>query len=212
MHSDEDKILIDQYNNTKLNRDKFLGGSDFYVVINKDKSKKGYQRLIDNKVYNINDDIENTYTIYGNHMEEYIRNYINEIEETNYKPSVFFNEELKCRGNVDGYCKETNSLIEIKCKKDVDKAFKDKKIKAQMLFYMWLSNCDYIDLYVYDSDFIDKEFKPLLLSFKRYTMSDLLEVFDISIENIEQAIQEFWNDIELNKELGDIFGEGVLDD
>lgn len=119
----------------------------------------------------------NEYTEYGNIMEPKIRNYMCEIDHTEYKEDKLIKDDVRC--HVDGY--DGAVIIEIKTTSQVHKNIDEYKVYlVQLLFYMYHYNKELGQLCVYErpDDFNEKFDK------KR------LQVFDVELDNYKELIEQ----------------------
>lgn len=121
-------------NNIELNRDKYIGGSDYPTVLGINPYKKK-EELAGEKAGIIENTFSgNVYTRYGQFAEPIIRNYLNETYNVNFQEDTFFEkveDSLELRGNVDGYDKKLNTILEIK----TTSKFNFDLYQAQLNFY-----------------------------------------------------------------------------
>lgn len=121
-------------NNVELNRDKYIGGSDYPTVLGINPYKKK-EELAGEKAGIIENTFSgNVYTRYGQFAEPIIRNYLNETYNVNFQEDTFFEkveDSLELRGNVDGYDKKLNTILEIK----TTSKFNFDLYQAQLNFY-----------------------------------------------------------------------------
>lgn len=177
-------------NNVKLNRDKYIGGSDYPIITEISKYKKPNE-LAGEKAGVIQNNFNgNEYTAFGNFAEPIIREWLNETYNTRFKEETFFEElknSLPLRGNVDGYDKELNLILEIKTTSDFEK--NQNVYETQVRFYQKLV----------------KNSKAFVIALER--TSEMLELFkNNELEELKQIILDKLNNndfdyLELSKVL-----------
>lgn len=121
-------------NNVELNRDKYIGGSDYPIITGISKYKKVNELAGEKAGVILNEFSGNVYTDFGNFAEPIIRDYLNETYNTQFKEDTFFEkveDSLELRGNVDGYDKKLNTILEIK----TTSKFNFDLYQAQLNFY-----------------------------------------------------------------------------
>lgn len=177
-------------NNVELNRDKYIGGSDYPIITGISKYKKVNELAGEKAGVILNDFNGNVYTDFGNFAEPIIRNYLNETYNTQFEEDTFFEEldgSLPLRGNVDGYDKQLNLILEIKTTSDFEK--NQNVYEAQVRFYQKLV----------------KNSKAFIIALER--TDEMLELFkNNELEELEQIILDKLNNndfdyLELSKVL-----------
>lgn len=180
--------------NVKIDRNRYIGGSDIPIIMGLSPFKTRFDLLLE-KADLLEDGFSgNVYTEYGNVLEPKIRTYINELKQTNYIEHKQTKNDIRC--HLDGY--DGGSVLEIKTTSQVRKKVASyKKYLVQLLFYMQEVEASTGVLAVYERprDFCE-EFHE-----------ELLQVFDIDIEDytgllkeINQALEKFKEDLEKVKE------------
>jgi predicted phage-related endonuclease len=138
----------------KIDRDKYIGGSDIAVIMNLSPFKSRYDLLLEKAGYKEDTFEGNVFTEYGNTLEPIIRNWIN----TN-NPSPFIegkhireaeqNEIIGVRIHTDG--ENDDAILEIKTTSQIYDSVYDYKIYlVQLLYYMVLTDKPYGLLAVYE--------------------------------------------------------------
>lgn len=177
-------------NNVELNRDKYIGGSDYPIITGISKYKKVNELAGEKAGVILNEFNGNIYTDFGNFAEPIIRDYLNETYNTQFKEDTFIEEledSLPLRGNVDGYDKKLNLILEIKTTSDFEK--NQNVYQAQVRFYQKLV----------------KNSKAFIIALER--TPEMLELFkDNQLEELEQIILDKLNNndfdyLELSKVL-----------
>ncbi|WP_313469255.1 YqaJ viral recombinase family protein [Lysinibacillus sp.] len=184
MFQTDDKNVIE-------NRSVFVGGSDVPIILGLSKYKSQFE-LAKEKTGLVPTVFEgNEYTVYGQTMEPQIRDYINVINETNFKPETVINKERNIRGNCDGADFEESLLLEIKSH---GKNPTMDVYKVQMQLYMNEFNlaAGWLALYERPDNF-DAEFDPERLKI------EVVHRDDVQINEILQAIELFWKRCEALK-------------
>lgn len=184
MFQTDDKNVIE-------NRRSFVGGSDVPVILGLSKYKSQFELAKEKTglVPTVFD--SNEYTVYGQVIEPQIRDYINIINETNFKPDTVINKERNIRGNCDGADYDESLLLEIKSH---GKNPTMEVYKVQMQLYMNEFNlaAGWLALYERPDNF-DAEFDPERLKI------EVVHRDDVQINEILQAIELFWKRCEALK-------------
>lgn len=164
-------------NNVELNRDKYIGGSDYPIITGVSKYKKVNELAGEKAGVIINDFNGNVYTDFGNFAEPIIRNWLNDTYNTNFKEDTFFEKldgSLELRGNVDGYDKDLNLILEIKTTSSFE--LNQNVYEAQVRFYQKLV----------------KNSKAFIISINR--SEEMLELFkNNELEELKKIILEKLN-------------------
>lgn len=164
-------------NNVELNRDKYIGGSDYPIITGISKYKKVNELAGEKAGVIINEFNGNVYTDFGNFAEPIIRDYLNETYNTNFKEDTFFEkleDSLELRGNVDGYDKDLNLILEIKTTNNFE--INQNTYEAQVRFYQNLV----------------KNSKAFIIAINR--TEEMLELFrNNELEELKQIILEKLN-------------------
>ena len=178
----------------RIDRNKFIGGSDIPTIMNISPFKKRFDLLLEKADLLENEFEGNIYTEYGNILEPKIREYINKLKNTNYIEYKKIDGNIRC--HLDGF--NEVSVLEIKTTSQVRKKVSSyKKYLVQLLFYMQTMKVDKGVLAVYERprDFCE-EFHE-----------ERLQVFDIDIKDYEEllkdinaAVKRFIEDLEKVKE------------
>lgn len=160
-----------------VDREKYIGGSDIPIIMGISPFKTRFDLLLEKAGLKEDDFTGNEYTEYGNIMEPKIRNYMCEIDHTEYKEDKLIKDDVRC--HVDGY--DGAVIIEIKTTSQVHKNIDEYKVYlVQLLFYMYHYNKELGQLCVYErpDDFNEKFDK------KR------LQVFDVELDNYKELIEQ----------------------
>lgn len=186
--------------NTDVNvtekRGMYVGGSDISTILGLNRYKTQYELALEKTGIKPSEFKGNEYTEYGNILEPQIREYINSINKTNFKPATKIDEERKIRSNTDGHDKEAGLILEIKTH---GKNPTLKVYEAQMQLYMWHFGVEFgwLALYERPEDF-DIEFDVERLKINQ------VERDDEYIQKILDAIETFWIRCEYLKEKPDM--------
>ncbi len=170
----------------KLDRDKYIGGSDIPVILGISHFKKRFD-LLQEKCGLREDHFEgNMYTEYGNRMEPVIRDWINTrggrgfVEGKHFSPIYLDGVELtdiSYRLHTDG--EEEDTILEVKTTSEIHDRVEEYDVYlSQLIFYMMKTNKRYGMLAVYHrpEDF-SEVFDP-----------DRLQLFTIYIEEYGQMV------------------------
>ncbi len=178
----------------RIDRNKYIGGSDIPVIMGISPFKKRFDLLLEKVGIQENEFEGNIYTEYGNVLEPKIREYINSIYNTNFIEDKKIIGDL--RSHVDGF--DGKGILEIKTTSQIHNKVDDYKIYlVQLLFYMWNYDVETGLLAVYKrpEDF-NEEFNNDLLTIYEININDYKDL----LENIFQAIEQFRMDLERLKE------------
>lgn len=180
--------------NVTIDRDKYIGGSDVPIIMGISPFKTRFE-LLQEKAGLVKDEfLGNQYTEYGNVMEPKIRDFINENEKDKFVEGKDIVDDIRC--HTDGINKTT--VLEIKTTSRIHHALEDYEIYlVQLLFYMKYTKRKKGKLVVYarPSNF-DEKFNKELLQIFDIKLSDYKDL----IEEIEEALAEFRNDLRRIKE------------
>ena len=125
--------------NVTEKREKYVGGSDIPTILGINKFKTQYELALEKTGIKPNEFRGNEYTQFGNILEPQIRDYINAVNETNFRPGTRIDEKRGIRCNTDGYDVKNKIILEIKTHgNNPDK----KTYIAQMQLYMAQFDCD----------------------------------------------------------------------
>lgn len=178
-------MIIDKADpNVKANRHLFVGGSDVPAILGLNKYKTQYELAREKVGLKKSDFKGNEYTEFGNMLEPQIREYINAVNRTDFKPDSQVDHDRSIRSNTDGYDFENNMILEIKTH---GKTPKVKEYIAQMQLYMAQFGCDHGWLAMYERpDNFDTEFDADRLKI------EVIEKDDDYVHQIYEAIETFW--------------------
>lgn len=176
--------------NVKLDRDKWVGGSDIGIIMNLSPFTTRFDLLLKKAQLVVDDFNGNEYTEYGNELEPKIRDYINKIYNTNYIEERFYETPYRC--HLDGF--NGQQVLEIKTTSKVAKKVDTYKLYlVQLLIYMKVAKVEKGLLAVYKrpKDF-DTNFNPLNLQTFEIDINDYTDL----LNDIELAVSKFLEDLE----------------
>lgn len=191
--------------NVKVDRDKYIGGSDIPILMNISPFKTRWE-LLQEKAGLVENNFEgNVYTEYGNVLEPQIRDFINETQKDKFVEGKDIIEDIRC--HTDGINKTT--VLEIKTTSQIHEKLEDYKVYlVQLLFYMQYTKRKKGKLAVYfRTDNFDESMHIKEHNFDYEFKEKYLTVYDIDIkdyknllEEINLAVDEFRNDLRRIKE------------
>ena len=160
-----------------IDRDIYIGGSDIPAIMGISTFKTRYQLLMEKAGIVEPDFTGSRYTVYGQHLEPKIRDYINKGKKKKFEPDRVIKDDL--RGNMDGF--NGNCVLEIKTTSHIYETVDEYKVYlVQLLFYMQLSEVKKGMLAVYERpDDFDENFD-----------SDRLKVYEIDIKTYAELLDE----------------------
>lgn len=175
--------------NVKVDRDKYIGGSDIPILMGISPFKTRWE-LLQEKAGLVQNEFEgNQYTEYGNILEPKIRDYINKDLKDKFVEGKDIVDDIRC--HTDGINKTT--VLEIKTTSKIHSKLEEYKYYlVQLLFYMKYTNRKKGILAVYrrpenfDETFDDSNLTVFEINIKDF--KNLLEEIDI-------AVDEFRNDL-----------------
>ena len=176
--------------NVKVDRNKYIGGSDIPIIMGISPFKTRFDLLLEKAGIKDNDFTGNEYTEYGNVLEPQIRDYINK------KYNLGFEEYKKINGDIrvhlDGF--NNASVLEIKTTSQIHNSIDEYKVYlVQLLFYMQEVNADFGRLAVYERpDDFNEEFDENRLTQYTICITDYKELLD----QINKAVNQFRIDLE----------------
>jgi len=189
----------------KIDRYKFIGGSDIPIIMGISHFKTRFDLLLE-KAQLKEDDFEgNEYTEYGNIMEPKIIQYINVLYKREFKEDKLELDDIRC--HFDGI--DDKMVLEIKTTSQIYQNVNDYEVYlVQLLFYMMYANKNYGMLAVYErpEDF-DEKFD-----------SDRLQIYTININDykktcvrIMEEVQQFRIDLAKIKKNPFLTEEDLID-
>jgi len=190
--------------NVRVDRDKYIGGSDIPIIMGISQFKTRFDLLLEKAGLKENTFDGNEYTEYGNIMESKIRDYVNKQLGKSFVEGKHIDGDIRCHTDGEDY----TTILEIKTTSQIHNTVDEYKVYlVQLLFYMEHTNRQAGILAVYDrpEDF-NKEFDE-----------NRLQLFTIRIENykelleqINKAVEQFRIDLEKAKENPFITEEDLL--
>lgn len=180
--------------NVKVDRDKYIGGSDIPIIMNISPFKTRWELLQEKAGLIQNDFKGNQYTEYGNVLEPQIRDYINETQKDKFVEGKDIIGDIRC--HTDGINKTT--VLEIKTTSQIHEKLEEYKVYlVQLLFYMENTKRKKGILAVYSRpDDFKEEFDVSRLTTYEIDIKDYKEL----LEDINLAVDDFRNDLERLKE------------
>lgn len=171
--------------NVKIDRDKYIGGSDIPVIMGISTFRTRYQLLLEKAGLEQTDFEGNRYTEYGNIMEPQIRDYVNAmgLRGGNFEPSVLVNGDIRC--HTDGF--NGQCVLEIKTTSHIYETLDEYKVYlVQLLKYMQENGVRWGLLAVYDRP---EDFSPVF-------DEERLRVHEVDAERYKDLTAEINYEIE----------------
>ena len=180
--------------NVKVDRDKYIGGSDIPIIMNISPFRTRWELLQEKAGLIQNDFKGNQYTEYGNVLEPQIREYINQTQKDKFVEGKDVIGDIRC--HTDGINKTT--VLEIKTTSQIHEKLEDYKVYlVQLLLYMENTKRKKGILAVYSRpDDFKEEFDVSRLTTYEIDIKDYKEL----LEDINLAVDDFRNDLERLKE------------
>ena len=180
--------------NVKVDRDKYIGGSDIPIIMNISPFRTRWELLQEKAGLIQNDFKGNQYTEYGNVLEPQIREYINQTQKDKFVEGKDVIGDIRC--HTDGINKTT--VLEIKTTSQIHEKLEDYKVYlVQLLFYMENTKRKKGILAVYSRpDDFKEEFDVSRLTTYEIDIKDYKEL----LEDINLAVDDFRTDLERLKE------------
>lgn len=180
--------------NVKVDRDKYIGGSDIPILMNISPFKTRWE-LLQEKAGLVENNFEgNQYTEYGNVLEPKIRDYINESQKDKFVEGKDIIEDIRC--HTDGINKK--AVLEIKTTSQIHEKLEDyKTYLVQLLFYMQYTKrkSGVLAVYKRPEDF-NEEFDVSRLTIYEIDIKNYKEL----LEEMNLAVDDFRNDLRRIKE------------
>ena len=180
----------------KLNRERYIGGSDIPVIMNLSPFKSRYNLLLEKAGFKEVEFTGNVYTDYGNTLEPLIREWINtdlkdKFVEGKHTREAEAGELIGVRIHTDGENKD--AVLEIKTTSQIYDNVNDYKLYlVQLLYYMVLTGKEYGYLAVYERpEDMSIEFNSSRLHLYKISASE----YSGLIEDINEAIERFIEDL-----------------
>lgn len=186
----------------KIDRDKYLGGSDIPIIMELSPFKSRFDLLLEKAGYKKNDFEGNVFTEYGNTMESKIREHVNsELISTFVEGKHImdvpkdWNEHpngMRIRCHTDGECDDW--ILEIKTTSQTYNNVDDYQVYlVQILFYMYMTNKEHGMLAVYKRpDDMDETFNPDNLQTFEIRLGDYTDL----LIDIKNAVSRFLDDLQ----------------
>lgn len=167
----------------KVEREKYIGGSDIPTIMGINPFKKRFDLLLEKACLVVSDFDGNEYTEYGNVMESKIRDYINKKYNTEFVEDKLIDGDVRC--HVDGF--NGTIILEVKTTSNIyNTAIEYKKYLVQLLFYMKKYKVKKGILAVYERpDDFSTEFDETRL-----------QVFEIDIDDYTDLIELIFDEVE----------------
>lgn len=180
--------------NVKIDREKYIGGSDISTIMGINPFKTRFDLLLEKAELKEDTFEGNEYTEYGNVLEPKIRDYINESEKKKFIEDKVIKE--KFRYHSDGFNGEC--VLEVKATSQIKEKIEDYKVYlVQLVFGMQMHEVKKGKLAVYErpKDFDDVFNKDRLTIFN-------IDIKDYSelLEQINTAVAQFIVDLSKVKE------------
>lgn len=178
----------------KLDRYKYIGGSDIPIIMGISPFKSRYDLLLEKAELKENNFSGNVYTEYGNTMEPKIRRYINSISSKEYVEGKHYysykSEENNIRIHTDGETSDT--ILEIKTTSKIEPYLEGYKVYiVQLLFYMYFTGRDKGLLAVYERPVdLEETFKVTNLKIYEILLSDYKDLLNEIIEAVDQFLKD----------------------
>mgnify|MGYP002672013870 FL=1 len=173
----DDRIIEYGEFDVEQDRDKYIGGSDIPVIMEISSFGRRQDLLEEKAGLRVNRFPGNQYTRYGHDMELAIREYVNEVYQTNFRPARCIHGDLRL--HADGY--NGKSILEIKTTSQMCLTLDGyKKYLVQLIKYMEEYGCETGVLAVYHRpEDMSLEFQPTRL-----------QIWDLTIGRHPGLLQE----------------------
>ena len=169
--------------NVRVDRDKYIGGSDIPIIMGISQFKTRFDLLLEKAGLKENTFDGNEYTEYGNIMEPKIREYVNKQLGKSFIEGKHIDGDIRCHTDGEDY----TTILEIKTTSQIHNTVDEYKVYlVQLLFYMEHTNRQAGILAVYNrpEDFNEK--------FDEHR----LQLFTIRIENYFELLDQINNAVE----------------
>jgi len=193
----------------KIDRHKFLGGSDIGIILGISPYKTRWQLLREKARLDTPEEVSNKYIDYGNTMEGKIRDYVNRKLKKKFVEGKHETEgePIGVRCHTDG--ENRNTILEIKTTSDIPGNM--EMYKAQLCFYMMNTYKKNGILACYERpDDMSEEFDENRLSLFSFSLAD----FEIEglVGRINDAVFEFIEDLNKLKDNPFLSEEDLIPD
>lgn len=174
----------------KIDRNKYIGGSDIPIVMGISPFKSRFDLLLEKAGYKEDDFEGNCYTEYGNALEPKIRDYINQNQGDKFEEGKTIVDDIRC--HTDGINETT--VLEIKTTSQVHTKIEEYKIYlVQLLFYMQYTKREKGKLAVYNrTEDFNEEFEEKRLSIFDIDINDYADL----LNQINLSVNKFKEDLE----------------
>lgn len=180
--------------NVLVDRELFIGGSEISTILGINHFQTRYDLLLSKAKIKELEVVDNPYAEYGNEIEHFIRDYINEkmYSKDNFKEDTIIKEEdvISLRCNYDGL--NSDIALEIKSTSVIHKNIREYKYYlVQLLYGMKLANVKKGLLAIYHRTDFNLEFDPIKLTMYFIDIEDYkdyLEEIEIGIENFKRDL------------------------
>ncbi len=175
-------------------REKWIGGSDIPAVMGISPFKSRYDLLLEKAGLKEVEFVDNEYVRFGTMIEPEIRNHVNDIYGTTFKPNR--KTDGKIRYHSDGF--DGEAVLEIKSTSMIYENADDYRIYlVQLLTGMKVNKAKYGVLAVYERPI---DFNPEFDPYRLQTFNIRLEDYQDLLKEIETAVESFIKDVEKLKE------------
>lgn len=174
--------------NVRIDREKYIGGSDIPTIMGISPFKKRFDLLLEKTQLQDNEFDGNEYTEYGNELEPKIRDYLNKGKKKN----LFVEDKVirdDCRYHSDGF--DGKTVLEIKTTSQIHDDVDGYKIYlVQLLFGMYMHDVKKGKLAVYErpedfnTEFDQKSLTVYDIDIKDY--KDLLEDILVAVDQFRK--------------------------
>lgn len=180
--------------NVKVDRDKYIGGSDIPIIMGISQFKNRFDLLLEKAGLKENTFDGNEYTEYGNVMEPKIREYVNKQLGKTFVEGKHTDGDIRCHTDGEDY----TSILEIKTTSQTHETVDDYKVYlVQLLFYMEHTDRKAGILAVYHRpDDFNEEFDENRLQLFTIRIENYTEL----LEKINKAVEQFREDLKKVKE------------
>lgn len=175
-------------------RQDYIGGSDIPVIMGLSTFKRRWDLLLEKAGLKEDTFSGNVFTEYGHVMEEKIRDYVNQFEETPFVPNRVINGDIRC--HTDGFNGEC--VLEIKTTSHVFSSLDSYKVYlCQILKYMEQNGVYKGKLCVYHRpEDLSREFDPRRLQIFDFWADE----YDNILDAVNREIDRFRADLQMLKE------------
>ena len=180
--------------NVLINREKYIGSSEISTILGINQFKTRFDLLLEKCQLKEPETVDNPYVDFGNEIEKYIRNYLNEkYTDEPFKEDTIIKEEevIDLRCNYDGL--NSTTAVEIKSTSKIHNEIREYKYYVvQLLYGMMLGKRNNGILAVYRrNENFEVNFEKERLQVFKININD----FKDWVEEIERAIIKFKEDI-----------------